>query len=158
MSKTKTKSHELTLAGVDPRVRMKEVRSMVALAHKQNVRVDLMEFTGDDVARSQIALQDLLSKEQAKHSAARKHIIDRNEAISSIAEMTTFLAHQSLISKAKTSQVIQKLEEETKALSQERCRMVTLLQQRDEELEDAMVKLAAAMQTIKTMAEGTNLA
>lgn len=56
------------------RKRMKEVRSMVAHAVKQNVRVDLMDFEGTDIARSQIALQDLLSKSQERHRQATNHV------------------------------------------------------------------------------------
>ena len=95
MSKTKTKSKELTLAQVDPGVRMKEVRAAVAHAHKQGKRVDLMGFTGDDIARSQIALQDLLTKEQEKHSKARDHIVEHKEAIQALGEMMAFIGGHS---------------------------------------------------------------
>ena len=92
MSKTKTQSKALTLPKVDPRVRMKEVRRMVAAAHKQGKRIDLMGFEGDDIARSQIALQDLLSNEQKRHAKARGHIVDQKEAIQVIGEMAAFIS------------------------------------------------------------------
>lgn len=94
MSKTQTKS--MTIVDVNPRVRMKEVRRQVAAAHKQGKRIDLMGFTGDDIARSQIALQDLLSKEQEKHARARGHIVDQKKIIGIISEISQFVANHSL--------------------------------------------------------------
>ena len=94
MSKTQTKS--MTVVDVNPRVRMKEVRRQVAAAHKQGKRIDLMGFTGDDIARSQIALQDLLSKEQEKHARARGHIVDQKEIIGIISEMSQFISNHSM--------------------------------------------------------------
>lgn len=94
MSKTKTKS--MTVVDVNPRVRMKEVRRMVAAAHKQGNRIDLMGLTGDDIARSQIALQDLLSKEQEKHARARGHIVDQKLFIDNIIEMSNTISNHSL--------------------------------------------------------------
>ena len=79
MSKTK-KAERTAVTTTDEsqsykRQRMLEVRQMVAKAVKNNTRVDLMGFTGTDIARSQIALQDLLSKEQEKHAKAGDHIV-----------------------------------------------------------------------------------
>jgi hypothetical protein len=86
MSSTKTKSQSIALVDTaeDPRVRMKEVRAMVKLAHKQNIRVDLMDFNRPDTARSQIALQDMLAKEQEKHAKARGLIINLKMVIQEI--------------------------------------------------------------------------
>lgn len=95
MSKTKTQSKALTLPTVDPRVRMKEVRALVAKAHKQGQRIDLMGFEGDDIARSQIALQDLLSNEQKRHAKARGHIVDQKKTIQIIGEMMAFISDHS---------------------------------------------------------------
>lgn len=92
MSKTQTKTKSMTIVDVDPRVRMKEVRRQVAAAHKQGKRIDLMGFTGDDIARSQIALQDLLSKEQEKHQRARGHIVDQKEIIYAITQMSMMIS------------------------------------------------------------------
>jgi len=94
MSKTQTKS--MTLVDVDPRVRMKEVRRMVAAAHKQGKRIDLMGFTGDDIARSQIALQDLLDREKERHARARDHIVEQKEVILIIAQMTALISNSSI--------------------------------------------------------------
>lgn len=94
MSKIQTKS--MTVVDVNPRVRMKEVRRQVAAAHKQGKRIDLMGFTGDDIARSQIALQDLLSKEQEKHARARDHIVSQKEIIGIITEMSQFISNHSV--------------------------------------------------------------
>lgn len=91
MSKTQTKS--MTVVDVDPRVCMKEVRRMVAAAHKQGKRIDLMDFTGDDIARSQIALQDLLSKEQEKHARARDYIVRQKKIIEIISEMSIVVSN-----------------------------------------------------------------
>ena len=54
--------------------RMKEVRTMVARAHKQGKRIDQMGFEGTDIPRAMIALQDLLTKTQERHQKATKHI------------------------------------------------------------------------------------
>lgn len=93
MSKTQTKS--MTVVDVNPRVRMKEIRRQVAAAHKQGKRIDLMGFTGDDIARSQIALQDLLTKEQEKHSKARNHIVNQKIIITILTEMSQFISNHS---------------------------------------------------------------
>lgn len=67
------------------RRRMKEVRTLVARAHKQGKRVDQMGFEGSDIARSQIALQDLLAKSEERHQKATKHV-------SAMTEMSDFFA------------------------------------------------------------------
>ena len=54
--------------------RMKEVRTMVARAHKQSKRVDQMGFEGTDIPRAMIALQDLLAKSEERHRKATQHI------------------------------------------------------------------------------------
>lgn len=93
MTKTKTQT-EIALTEESPsykRKRMLEVRQMVANAVKNNQRVDQLGFTGSDIARSQIALQDLLDKERQKHSRARHHILnlkDESLFLSDIMNMT----------------------------------------------------------------------
>jgi hypothetical protein len=69
------------------RQRMKEVRTMVARAVKQNKRIDLMGFTGSDIARSQIALQDLLSKSQERHKKATERLASTNQLGLAIADV-----------------------------------------------------------------------
>jgi hypothetical protein len=83
----KANTNTVTFVNANPRTRMKEIRNMVAKAHKQGQRIDLMGFTGDDIARSQIALQDLLTKEQMKHAKAREHILDYKEVTDTLAEV-----------------------------------------------------------------------
>lgn len=59
--------------------RMKEVRTMVARAHKQGKRIDQMGFEGTDIPRAMIALQDLLTKTQERHRKATQHISFANQ-------------------------------------------------------------------------------
>ena len=59
--------------------RMKEVRTMVARAHKQGKRIDQMGFEGTDIPRAMIALQDLLTKTQERHRKATQHIAFANQ-------------------------------------------------------------------------------
>ena len=159
MSKTKTKSSALaTLTGVDPRVRMKEVRAMVALAHKQGARIDLMGFKGDDIARSQIAIQDLLSKEQAKHSAARGHIVEQKSIICAVTMMTQIIAESATENLLRDQDKLAHLSNINADMEQECNRLSESWHQTQIALDEALSKLSAAMQTVKTMAEGTNLA
>lgn len=94
MTKTTEKLTEIITTEETPsykRQRMLEVRQIVANAVKNNQRVDQLGFTGTDIARSQIALQDLLDKERQKHSRARHHILNlKNETmfLSDIMQMT----------------------------------------------------------------------
>lgn len=85
MTKTTAKLTEVVTTEESPsykRQRMLEVRQIVANAVKNNQRVDQLSFTGTDIARSQIALQDLLDKERQKHSRARHHILNlKNETM-----------------------------------------------------------------------------
>lgn len=72
--------------------RMKEVRTMVARAHKQGKRIDQMGFEGTDIPRAMIALQDLLTKAQERHRKATGHIAfaqNMGEAVSFIMNHTT---------------------------------------------------------------------
>ena len=83
MTKTTAKLTEVITTEESPsykRQRMLEVRQIVANAVKNNQRVDQLGFTGTDIARSQIALQDLLDKERQKHSRARHHILNLKNA------------------------------------------------------------------------------
>ncbi|ACL81293.1 hypothetical protein [Silicibacter phage DSS3phi2] len=94
MTKTNTKLTEVITTEESPsykRQRMLEVRQIVANAVKNNQRVDQLGFTGTDIARSQIALQDLLDKERQKHSRARHHILnlkDDTMFLSDVMQMT----------------------------------------------------------------------
>lgn len=94
MTKTTEKLTEIITTEETPsykRQRMLEVRQIVANAVKNNQRIDQLGFTGTDIARSQIALQDLLDKERQKHSRARHHILnlkDETMFLSDIMQMT----------------------------------------------------------------------
>lgn len=75
MSQTKTKTKtELSTVDEDPRVRMREIRSLVAKAVKNDQRLDLMKFNDRDTARVIIALQDQLRDTQTRHRKASNHI------------------------------------------------------------------------------------
>jgi len=158
MSKTATKSSELTLTSVDPRVRMKEVRALVANAHKQGCRIDLMDFTGDDIARSQIALQDLLTKEQTKHAKARGHIVDQKDIIWAVTMMSQMVADSATENLLRDQDKFAHLSNINADMEQECNRLSEGWHQTQIALDETLSKLAAAMQTVKTMAEGTNLA
>ena len=54
--------------------RMHEVRRAVARALKHNKRVDQMGFTGTDIPRAMIALQDEVMRTRDRHHKATKHI------------------------------------------------------------------------------------
>jgi len=77
MTKAKTNLTSVITTEESPsykRKRMKEVRTMVASAHKQGKRIDQMDFEGTDIPRAMIALQDLLTKTQERHRKATQHI------------------------------------------------------------------------------------
>lgn len=93
MTKTKTQVTELTISEESPsykRKRMLEVRHIVAKAVKNGQRVDQLGFTGSDIARSQIALQDLLDKERKKRARASQHILALKEDNEFIINMMNF--------------------------------------------------------------------
>lgn len=69
------------------RKRMLQVRREVANAVKNGKRVDLMGYEGTDIARSQIALQDLLDSERKSHAKARGHIIALKDASMMVANI-----------------------------------------------------------------------
>lgn len=103
----KTKSQELVVVEETneyKKKRMREVRQMVAKAVANNQRVDLMGFEGSDIARSQIALQDLLTKEREKHTRARGHIINMKDETFMLA---TFLSLTTEAVTTLTQQMIQ---------------------------------------------------
>jgi len=111
--KTKNKT-EMTIVPTQEsdtykRNRMLEVRFMVAKAVKNNDRVDLMDFEGTDIARSQIALQDLLTKEQEKHAKARGHIMDFISHENSMANTQRDLLFDNLVSNAQQFFIGQRL-------------------------------------------------
>ena len=92
MSKTKTETTKaVAKITVDPRVRMKEIRSDVAFAIKNGIRVDQMTYPDEDNYRVIIALQDQLDRANKAHAKATKHIasmVDYNN-IKSMMYVTT---------------------------------------------------------------------
>jgi len=155
MPKTKTKPNELTLVGVDPRVRMKEVRSMVAYAHGQNHRIDLIDFSGDDIARSQIALQDLLTDEQARHKRARGHIVEHKEIIKSLSMMMHLFGTHSTNRLLRDQEKLGNMAQELRATSAQNA---LLHQQQDALLDEnaqLSVDLKAAVNTVRIALKGS---
>jgi len=66
------------------KTRMKEVRAMVSDALKKNHRIDLMDFTGTDIPRVMVALQDEVMNARDRHAKATKHIAEGKTAINEI--------------------------------------------------------------------------
>lgn len=74
---TKTKQMELVSTEESKsfkKKRMLEVRAAVSNALKHNKRVDELGFTGTDIPRVMIALQDEVMRARDRHSKATKHI------------------------------------------------------------------------------------
>lgn len=92
---TKTKSTALTTTTTDPRLRMKEIRRLVAETVKSGGRVDLLDLKADDKNRALIALQDLLDTEKTKHSKAREHIV----SLKSGNDFAAFIINETTMSK-----------------------------------------------------------
>lgn len=111
MTKTNVKLTEIVTTEESPsykRKRMLEVRQIVANAVKNGQRVDQLGFTGTDVARSQIALQDLLDKERQKHSRARHHILNlKGETMAVYDIMDITQAGMTMMLSAMSSKIIE---------------------------------------------------
>lgn len=94
------KSNQMTLVDSEEsksfkKQRMLEVRAAVAHALKHNKRVDEMGFTGTDIPRAMIALQDEVMKTRERHHKATKHISVARRQVSNIFPMvTTVIAGQ----------------------------------------------------------------
>lgn len=78
MSKTKTKMELVPTEETTEfkKTRMKEIRAMVSNALKKNQRIDLMDFTGTDIPRVMVALQDEVMNSRERHQKATKRIAD----------------------------------------------------------------------------------
>lgn len=72
------------------KARMKEVRTMVARAHKQGKRIDQMGFTGTDIPRAMIALQDLLAKSEDRHKKATEWVFSAKDILQDAAHFITY--------------------------------------------------------------------
>jgi len=86
MSKTQTKMElvETTESTEFKKTRMKEVRAMVSTALRQNRRIDLMDFTGTDIPRVMVALQDEVMDARNRHAKATKHISSSKQMVNII--------------------------------------------------------------------------
>ena len=163
-TKNKKQSTEVTQL-VDPRAAMKLVRSEVKNAVAGNHRVDEMGYTDRDVARSQIALQDMLTKEQVKRRKAEGHIIELKSILDILSILSTMVTNDStnrlLRDQTRITELsseINEMSSDMKALYEENHRLSQGWQESMANHDVTLDKLAAAMQTIKTMAEGTDLA
>lgn len=61
--------------------RMLEIRSMVRKALASNRRIDLMDFTGNDIPRVMVALQDEVMAARERHTRATKHISNARQTM-----------------------------------------------------------------------------
>lgn len=163
MAKTKSTDVATTSVKVDPRKAMKLVRSEVKKAVKQNKRVDEMGYTGNDIPRSQIALQDLLDRESTRHAKAREHILFLKEGIEAMGAMIQFLTESTLNQASSHQQTINQitsqndlLMKEMDLMNQEIHRLSQLNRELDHENLIVNSKLASAMHTVKIMAEGVH--
>jgi len=147
MSKTKTKANEMTLVenNVDPKVRMKEVRTIVAKAMKNGRRIDLLGFKGDDIARSQIALQDLLDRERTRHTKARDHIIEYQNAFEGMGMLMGVISEDAMRrmasdseAKIRMGQRLNQMNEHSEALEMQNVELLNQIEQLTADLEAAM--------------------
>jgi len=163
-TKNKKQSTEVTQF-VDPRAAMKLVRSEVKKAMADNHRVDEMGYSGRDIARSQIALQDMLTKEQVKRRKAEGHIIELKSILDTLSILSAMVINDSTNNLLRDqtritelSSEINEMSSDMKALYEVNYRLLQDWQESMTNHDVTLDKLAAAMQTIKTMAEGTDLA
>ena len=89
---TKTKNNVTSMVSTEEtkefkKRRMKEVRTMVARAHKKGKRIDQMGFEGTDIPRAMIALQDLLANSEQRHRKATQHVAFCNQMSEAFAYM-----------------------------------------------------------------------
>lgn len=83
------KSETKVTDNVNPRVRMKEIRSLIAGAIKDGNRIDKMSFNKADTARVMIALQDANEESIQAHNRATKHVMDTKQKLIFIANLST---------------------------------------------------------------------
>lgn len=123
------------------RQRMKEVRTMVARAVKQNKRIDLMGFTGSDIARSQIALQDLLSKSQERHKKATERLATANQMGLAIADVIDHAADKMIIDQERVGELSMRL----RAEREEHMQTASILDSKLREIEGLKLALKGVM-------------
>jgi predicted nucleic acid-binding Zn-ribbon protein len=86
---------------VDPRIRMKEIRSLVKdhVTGKNKANVDYLgqlKLAPEDMTRMVIALQDMLTKEREKHKRCRDHLLDSQDEVRELAQVVGTLAIDSI--------------------------------------------------------------
>jgi predicted nucleic acid-binding Zn-ribbon protein len=86
---------------VDPRVRMKEIRTLVKdhVSGKNRANVDYLgqlKLAPEDMTRMVIALQDMLTKEREKHKRCREHLLDSQDENRELSQIVGQLAIDSI--------------------------------------------------------------
>lgn len=147
MSKAKTK--EMTIVSVDPRVRMKEIRSLVARAVKDKARIDLMSFNAEDQARVTIALQDLVDRERTRHAKAREHIISQKEFLESTTNFYSFLMDHASARSLEDAERLGELGKERNRLLNHNENLTNMLTESFEDNRVMKLELSAALLTLK---------
>lgn len=97
MSKTQKKTKMELVATEESKSfkkkRMLEVRSIVRKALASNQRIDLMDFTGTDIPRVMVALQDEVMTARERHNRATKHIAEARQTMDVIMPMIEATLH-----------------------------------------------------------------
>jgi len=153
-TKNKKQSTEVTQL-VDPRAAMKLVRSEVKNAVAGNHRVDEMGYTDRDVARSQIALQDMLTKEQVKRRKAEGHIIELKSILDTLSILSTMVTNDSTNRLLRDQEKLGNMAQELRATSAQNA---LLHQQQDVLLDEnaqLSVDLEAAVNTVRIALNGS---
>lgn len=91
----------VTQTQVDPRVRMKEIRSLVKdhVTGKNKANVEYLgqlQLAPEDMTRIVIALQDMVTKERAKHIRCRDHLLKTNDVIQDMGQIIAQLTIDSI--------------------------------------------------------------
>lgn len=89
MAKAQTKT-EMAIVEEDPRVRMKEIRTIVSNALKKNQRIDLMDFSERDRTRVIVALQDEVMHSRGRHKKATAHIAESKQIYGVVEGVVSF--------------------------------------------------------------------
>ena len=91
------------------KTRMKEIRTMVSRALRKNQRIDLMDFTGTDIPRVMVALQDEVMNARERHAKATKHISRARQDLEVIMPLTeaTIVLQNNVIERLKAELAIQ---------------------------------------------------
>lgn len=148
---------------VDPRVRMKEIRSQVAHAVKHNLRLDQIDYAEDDIPRVMIALQDQLEASNDSHRKATNHIMNQKSITTSVAVMATLVTKELRHHLTNAHKEIELLTKQRDGLHEEGQRLSegwnsAILQNEDtrQKLVKRGAQLDSAMHTLQTVMEDDN--